>query len=301
MDEEIAVENPTHKSVLKNRLQCALLSSYEQQHQVDPVGMSTSSSEDEDSGEEEDKAEPPMPFALAPGCSCVQRMHSTCLECDHGGPPSLKPCHAGAQVYSSGSTPCSRELAAQVEEAALRTNRVHGRSTTDTPWLHTRRLPNIRHQRQLFMSWCRQWITSVFGTDSRKVRAARHEPHIVKYDHSLHASFKGIGTHQDDSFVTCIMGLSRADAFSGGGTYFPHLEETIRLGAGEVLLFQGQQGPYSAPHRAQPIGGGKRVLLIAFFKLRKKRKKRKGPKRGITPRRHLSSSRGVQSPGGQDL
>ena len=277
MDEEIAVTG-THKSVLKNRLQCALLSSYEQQHQV--VGMSTSSSEDE---EEEDGAEPPTPFALAPGCSCVQRMDSTCPECDNGGPPSLQPCQAGAQVFSSGSTPCSRELAAQVEEAALSTNRVHGRSTTATPWLHARRLPTIRHQRQLFMSWCRQWIATVYGTDSRKVRAASHEPHIVKYDHSLHASFKGIGTHQDDSFVTCIMGLSQPDAYSGGGTYFPHLAQTIRLGAGEVLLFQGQQGSYSAPHRAQPIGGGKRVLLIAFFKLRKKRKKRKGSKRGITP------------------
>lgn len=50
----------------------------------------------------------------------------------------------------------------------------------------------------------------------------------------------------------------------------------------QVLLFQGQQGPYSAPHRAVPIASGKRVLYLAFFKLRKK-KKRKGSRRG-TPR-----------------
>ena len=51
---------------------------------------------------------------------------------------------------------------------------------------------------------------------------------------------------------------------------------------GGVLLFQGQQGPFSAPHRAQPISSGKRLLFIAFFKLRKpkigKKKKKKTKK-----------------------
>jgi hypothetical protein len=278
------------------------LTSYEQRHQVGELGSSSedesaSSSEEERHDEKEEETEEhmgdagfPLPFALAPGCSCMLRTKRTKPTCDcaHGGRPSMLPCQAGAQVFSSGSTPCSRELAAQIEAAALSTSRVHGRSTTNTPWIYARRL-NIRHQRRLFMSWCREWIETLYGADSSRVRAARHEPHIVKYDHSLHQGFKGIGTHQDDSFVTCIMGLSPPTSYSGGGTYFPHLEETVRLGPGEVLLFQGQQGVFSAPHRAQPISGGKRVLLIAFFKLRTKRKtkRRKRPKakRSITPRR----------------
>ena len=35
-----------------------------------------------------------------------------------------------------------------------------------------------------------------------------------------------------------------------------------------MLLFQGQCGPYSAPHRAQPISAGTRLLYLAFFSLK---------------------------------
>ena len=114
------------------------------------------------------------------------------------------------------------------------------------------------------------------------IRAPRTEPHIVKYSHSLHSKFKGIGTHQDGSFVTVIMAVSEHDEYSGGGTYFAHLDQTVRLGMGELLLFQGRQGPYSAPHRAQPIASGKRVLYLAFFKLRRRKAKKRS---GATTRR----------------
>lgn len=189
--------------------------------------------------------------------------------CPAGRPP-IRPFKSGAQVYCSSSTACSRALAEQVKLAALSTKRIHGSSTTGTPWLHARKLSAISEQNEVFLGWCRSWIEEVYGTD-REFRAPRTEPHIVKYDHKLHAKFKGIGVHQDGSFVTCIMALSEPTEYSGGGTYFPHLAETVRLGMGEVLIFQGQQGPYSAPHRAQPIASGRRILYIAFFQLRKRK------------------------------
>ena len=56
----------------------------------------------------------------------------------------------------------------------------------------------------------------------------------------------------------------RADARTPAG-----VPAEIRSSAlGEVLLFQGQCGPYSAPRRAQPISAGRRLLNLAFFSLK---------------------------------
>ena len=53
----------------------------------------------------------------------------------------------------------------------------------------------------------------------------------------------------------------RADARTPAG-----VPQEIRSSAlGEVLLFQGQCGPYSAPRRAQPISAGRRLLNLAGF------------------------------------
>ena len=72
--------------------------------------------------------------------------------------------------------------------------------------------------------------------------------------------------------------------YSGGGTYFPHLGDTVDLEMGEVLIFQGQAGPYAAPHRAVPISRGARILYLAFFTLKKpKRKKRRRSQRKVVP------------------
>ena len=202
--------------------------------------------------------------------------------------PEMMPCQAGAKVFVTGSTPSSRLLAAEVKEAALQTSRVHGRSSVGTPWIYARRLGALRSHNQIFLAWCRSWIKEAYDVDADAIRAPRTEPHIVKYNHSVHAHFKGLGTHQDGSFITCIMALSEPDEYSGGGTYFPHLAQTVSLAKGEVLLFQGQQGPYSAPHRAVPIASGKRVLYLAFFQARKQKKKKGGARRAapraVTPR-----------------
>eukprot|EP00802_Teleaulax_amphioxeia_P027209 Tamp_28485.p1 GENE.Tamp_28485~~Tamp_28485.p1 ORF type:complete len:246 (+),score=34.59 Tamp_28485:59-739(+) len=197
----------------------------------------------------------------------------------------MTPLLPGAKVFLSASTACSRTLAAQVKQAALATSRIHGYSTAGTPWLHAQRVAAIKTQNHIFLEWCREWISELFGIRRSAVCAAKTEPHIVKYSETLNNKrrFKGIGTHQDGSFVTVILALSDASEYSGGGTYFAHLDKTVNLAQGEVLLFQGQQGPYSAPHRAQPISSGSRVLYIAFFALKEAKVSRRARRRKTAP------------------
>ena len=217
------------------------------------------------SSDSEAEEDPPEPCDSANLCRCV----GVC-----SGRPTMRPCSAGAKVFSSQSTPCSRALASTVRGLAASVTKTHGVSTTGTPWLYARRLRGAKSANGLFLSWCREWISELYGIDSASLHAARTEPHIVKYNHANQTKlkFEGIGTHQDGSFATCIMAVSDPVAYSGGGTYFPHLGTTVNLGMGDVLLFQGQGGPYAAPHRAVPIASGARVLYLAFFTLKPKGK-----------------------------
>ena len=229
-----------------------------------------SASSDEDSCEGADDNQGARPRVLAPACECLR-------EC--AGRPTMVPLLPGSKVFLSASTPCSRTLAAQVRQAALATTRIHGYSTAGTPWLHARRVAAIKTQNHVFLEWCREWISELYGVRRSAVCAPKTEPHIVKYSEHKKRKFKGIGTHQDGSFVTVILALSHNTEYTGGGTYFAHLDKTVTLEQGEVLLFQGQQGPYSAPHRAQPISSGSRVLYIAFFSLKKSRALRSSRRR----------------------
>ena len=218
--------------------------------------------------------------------------------------PMMQPVVPSAQIYSCSSTKYSRSLAADVKFAASKTNRVHGLSSTGTPWLFARKIKALKQHNKQFLAWCKNWINDVYKMEAKFIKVKPSEPHIVSYDHkktikkkkkkekkSGKKAFDGIGTHQDGSYCTIIMSCSHTDEYVGGGTFFPHLDLTVRLGEGEVLLFQGVEGPYSAPHRAQPISSGKRLLYLAFFKLRKQKKKKgekkkkKKKEKGITIRK----------------
>ena len=205
--------------------------------------------------------------------------------------PSMLPIKPHAKVFSSRSTAGSISLATDVKLAADNTTKIHGISTTGTPWLFARRLKALKTQNRTFLAWCRAWIKEIYGTEASLITAPKTEPHIVKYDHAKvqrskkkkkkngKHTFDGIGIHQDGSFVTIILSLSSKQDYEGGGTYFPHLGQTVRLGLGEILMFQGEQGTYSSPHRAQPISSGKRSLCLVFFKLKSWKKKKGGVKR----------------------
>ena len=186
--------------------------------------------------------------------------------------PLMAPIQDGAKVYTCSSNACSQLLASEIKAAALATRKTHGHSTAGTPWLYARRLSELKSANSVFLGWCKEWISDLYGVPTTSLRVPRTEPHIVKYDHTKHKGFKGLPTHQDGSFVTVIMAVSDQSEYSGGGTYFAALDHTVRLAAGEVLLFQGEQGPYSAPHRAQPVSSGTRVLYITFVHLKKPKK-----------------------------
>ena len=80
-------------------------------------------SDDEDMGELEAETETAELASGGQICCCGAVEPSACL-----GRPSMTPRSAGAKVFSSASTPCSRALASQVRTCALQTSRVHGRS-----------------------------------------------------------------------------------------------------------------------------------------------------------------------------
>jgi hypothetical protein len=212
--------------------------------------------------------------------------------------PCMAPVQDGAKVYTCASSPCSRALAAQIKAAALATRKVHGHSTVGTPWLYARRVVELKDHNRMFLGWCKEWVSDLYGVPASSLHAARTEPHIVKYDHHgmAHKAFKGLGTHQDGSFVTVIMALSEQSEYQGGGTFFPHLDHTVRLAPGEVLLFQGEQGPYSAPHRAQPVSGGRRVLYLAFISLKPRGRGRRGAAATRRMQRVGLSARAVLAP-----
>lgn len=186
--------------------------------------------------------------------------------------PPMAPVQDGAKVFACKSNTHSRALAEQIKAVAIAARKPHGHSTVGTPWLYARRLEQLKEANTCFLQWSKEWISEVYGVPSSLLRVPRTEPHIVRYDHRKHKAFKGLPTHQDGSFCTLIMALSSPSEYSGGGTFFPHLDHTVRLAAGEVLLFQGEQGPFSAPHRAQPVSGGTRALYIAFIHLKKPKK-----------------------------
>lgn len=128
------------------------------------------------------------------GCGCR-------FECRRPAVCPIQPC---AKVFVCPSTACSRALAVAVKQAAEGTSRIHGHSTAGTPWLYARRVAAIKEQNMLFLRWCRQWVREVYGVCETDICSTRTEPHIVKYQGSSSAKFKGIGTHQDGRFfISC--------------------------------------------------------------------------------------------------
>ena len=124
--------------------------------------------EDAESMHAEDvDAEPPANSLCECGGSCKGR-------------PSMAPRSPGARVFSCRSTPCSRALAARVHEMAASTTKTHGYSTTGTPWLFARRVRGTKLANETFLTWCREWISELFGVDSASLHAARTEPHMCE-------------------------------------------------------------------------------------------------------------------------
>ena len=103
------------------------------------------------------------------------------------------------------------------------------------------------------------------------MHAARHCRFVSKSDVQ---GWPLIGTLATAAGTLYIERSSRRDALR----MVRSMQEALERG--EVLIFQGQGGPYAAPHRAVPIASGSRVLYLAFFTLKptgaaKKRRRRR--------------------------
>lgn len=182
--------------------------------------------------------------------------------CDHR--PLLTKVGSGAQIFRSNSTASSRAMAIKVLQEAAATNKIHGRHPA--PRLFAQRLEGLKDMNRHFRDWCKDWIAECYHTACSELVLPKVEPHIIKYDGT--SEFTGINIHTDHSFVSVMMGLNDQSDYEGGGTYFPHLDQVVHLDPGEVLVFQGRYGPYSALHRGNSIISGKRALYLAFFQLR---------------------------------
>jgi hypothetical protein len=86
----------------------------------------------------------------------------------------------------------------------------------------------------------------------------RYQPHILKYDFS--SGNCSTPLHHDRCDVTVNMMLSVSSSYTGGGTYFIDLDQTIFLEQGEMLLHPGP-----AVHCGCEITSGTRYVLVFFI------------------------------------
>lgn len=97
---------------------------------------------------------------------------------------------------------------------------------------------------------------------SQRIHLDRHQPHVLKYDASSEHSFRSVPLHHDCCHVTVNMTMNShaSNEYTGGGTYFLDLNETIFCEPNEFLLHPGY-----AVHAGLPITSGSRYLLISFI------------------------------------
>ena len=97
---------------------------------------------------------------------------------------------------------------------------------------------------------------------SPTVRMDKNQPHVLKY--SAAENHTGVQLHHDRCDVTANLTLSSCAAYQGGGTYYPAVGDTLRLGQGEFVLHPG-----SLVHAGTEITAGTRHLLVFFCHLDK--------------------------------
>ena len=122
---------------------------------------------------------------------------------------------------------------------------------------------------------------------SQAIHMDPHQPHVLKYDASNDKSFRSVPLHHDFCHskyqnhcvsrscimdakislsllypvtVNMTMNSSASNDYSGGGTYFLDLNETIVCEPNEFLIHPGY-----VVHAGAPITSGSRYLLISFI------------------------------------
>jgi len=89
------------------------------------------------------------------------------------------------------------------------------------------------------------------------VKIDRNQPHVLKY--AAEDKHTGVELHHDKCDLTANIMLSRSSSYSGGGTYFPDANATVKLEFGEFLIHPG-----NLVHGGVDITQGERYLMIMF-------------------------------------
>ena len=120
-------------------------------------------------------------------------------------------------------------------------------------------------------------ISQQFAAKARDPRALRvHDAFIVKYDaangqrcllaplrhgdQSHQSVHRSLPIHVDQSSFSFTIALNSSSEYTGGGTWFEALKESIRVDCGHVLAFPG-----SALHGGGELITGVRYIIAAFL------------------------------------
>ena len=92
---------------------------------------------------------------------------------------------------------------------------------------------------------------------------------VVKYDSK---GQNKLDLHRDSSILSFILLLSSPNDFSGGGTYYESLNETIKPEQGGLLIHCGK-----VRHGGLTVTSGTRYILIGFMDVESKKVRQKHP------------------------
>jgi len=118
------------------------------------------------------------------------------------------------------------------------------------------------HTVQPLLEWFNEWFTneicpllaSQFGTTPNYYV---HDAFCVRYEAGKASNHLPI--HADESTHSFVLALN--EDYEGGGTYFYDHNETVRLHAGEVLSFRGDD----LQHGGEALTRGRRYILAVFL------------------------------------
>ena len=107
---------------------------------------------------------------------------------------------------------------------------------------------------------------------------------VVKYDSK---GQNKLDLHRDSSILSFILLLSSPNDFSGGGTYYESLNETIKPDQGGLLIHCGK-----VRHGGLTVTSGTRYILIGFMDVESKKVRQKHPNEdqinnNLSDKRHL--------------
>lgn len=76
----------------------------------------------------------------------------------------------------------------------------------------------------------------------------------------IESSQNSLPLHRDGCLLSFSLLLNKPSAFSGGGTYFKHVDETVLLEQGDALIHDSR-----LEHAGMEVTAGQRIVLVGFI------------------------------------